>query len=56
MYQNIYTLKLKLIIHELYGAGHISRHLAPIVSLENRYEHLALLSAKIGPENMLYMY
>ena len=46
--------KLKL-IYELYGTGHISRYLAPIVFLENGYEHFALLSVKIDLENMLYM-
>ena len=50
-----FFFKLKL-IYELYWAGHISRHLAPIVSLENRYEHFALLLAEIGPGNIIYMY
>ena len=44
------------LIYELYETGHIFRHLAPIVSLENRYEHFALLSAKIGPGSIIYMY
>ena len=46
--------ELKL-IYELYWADHIFRHLAPIVFLENCFEHFALLSAKIGPGNIMYM-
>ena len=42
--------------NELYLPDHTSRHLAPIVFLENRSEYFALISAKIGPAHMVHIY